>query len=69
MASLLFMKWREGRMPFFSRQKNIGTDHRRPSSAPSQDESGSEQPETPLEESEKDIKATSAGPPIMNKTQ
>lgn len=67
MASLLFMKWREGRMPFLPRKKNAST-AQQPSHNQSEEEDHQQQPETPSEEGEKDIKGTLAGPPVMNKT-
>lgn len=66
MVSLLFMKWREGRMPFFPRKKSVSPDQQ--SSLNQNEEESQEQPETPSEEGEKDIKGQVAGPPVMNKT-
>jgi hypothetical protein len=61
MASLLFLKWREGRMPGFTR-KSKAVSRQQPSSE------NLEHPETPLEESEKDVKNLPAGPQL-NKTE
>lgn len=65
MASLLFMKWREGRMPYFPRERKVMT---HPQQEPSSQDQ-IDQPETPSDEGEKDIKGLPAAPQVMNKNQ
>lgn len=62
MVSLLFMKWREGRMPYFPRKKGDALGDRASSEPVSQ-------PETPYDENEKDVKGPTTGPQVMSKTE